>query len=451
MRHFVVAALVLTACGGESASPDLPSGPPTDTLPSFYGDVPDNVLMISIDTFRKDYMGRYDAADDVTPTLTALASSGVVLDDHLTCSNWTFAGIACTLLGTYNIEQGFTPKLVSDGQLPYPDEAEFLAERMGDMGYFSVLSSTNGWFTPEWGMTQGYDRAFVPKDASAWGAWVEARDTLLADGPSGGSPWMVHLHLIEPHVPYKAPDRYQPQLQSLEPVPYDLEVKEDHYDTTRKLWPDMNVEEQELLREHLEIRYRAELAYTDDQIYDVLVDAQARGLLDDTLVVVWTDHGEQFWEHGHQSHAYTLHSEENDGIALFWAKNIVPLAWDAPTSSIDIAPTLVNLLGGSTEGMTGAPLGEAADERPRFGFAVARTGAVQMVEKGSQKLIFNWQGQASFYDRSTDPAELTDLYDAYAPEVQALWDELIPMVEAAEVVVPEYRVNWPIEALDGRQ
>ena len=447
MRHLLTMAVLLVSCSGGEAPPDLPSGPPTDTFPSFYGSVPKNVLMISIDTFRKDYMGRYDPGADGTPTLTALASSGVALDQHLTCSNWTFAGIACTLLGTYNIDQGFTPKLTGDGHEPYPDSAVFLAERLHDMGYYSVLASTNGWFTPEWGMTQGYDDAFVPRNATVWGAWAEARDTLLG-GRKASQPWMVHVHAIEPHVPYKAPPQYQPELAQLEPIPFDLEVKDDHYDTTRKVWPQMDEDEQQLLLQHLDIRYRAEISYTDDQIYDILADAQARGMLDDTLVVVWTDHGEAFWEHGHQSHAYTLHAEENDGIAFFWAKNIVPMAWDEPTSAIDIAPTVVQLLGGATDGMTGIPLGEAPVDRSLFALSVARTGAVQMVQKEEQKLIFNWRGTAWFYDRRADPYEVTDLYAPTQPDAMALWDELAPMVERAEPVAPQYQVNWPVEVLD---
>jgi len=445
MRRFVAIPVLLVACGGEPAPADLPSGPPTDTLPSFYGEVPDNVLMISIDTFRKDYMGRYDERHDVTPTLTALASSGMALDNHTTCSNWTFHGISCTILGKYAIEEGFTPKLVQGDQLPYPDSATFLAEHLTDAGYYTVLSSTNGWFTNEWGMTQGYQESFVPRDASAWGAWAEARDTLLDAQLAGNDkPWMMHLHLIEPHVPYKAPANYSPELASLEPVPYDLEVKDDHYDTTRGLWPQMTDEEQALLLEHLDVRYRGELAYTDDQILDVLVDAQARGLLDDTLVVVWTDHGEQFWEHGQQSHAYGLYGEENDGIALFWAKNIVQQAWPEPTSSIDIAPTLMRLLTGEVpDTMTGQPIGEAPVERSRFGFAVARLGPLQMVTRDHKKLIFRWSGGLSYYDRAEDPHETFDRYDPEDPDVQALWAELEPMVELASEVVPDFNVYWP--------
>jgi arylsulfatase A-like enzyme len=446
----VLSIALLAACGGDAAPADLPSGPPTDTLPSFYGEVPSNVLMISIDTFRKDFMGRYDPTGDDTPTLTALARGGVVLDDHLTCSNWTFHGIACTLLGKYTIDEQFTPKLVAGEQDPYPESATFLAEHLADAGYFNVLASTNGWFTDEWQMTQGYAESFVPRDASTWGAWAEARDTLLDAQLAGtDAPWMVHLHLIEPHVPYKAPSAYQPELAQLDPIPYDLEVKDDHYDTTRKVWPTMTDEERALLLQHLDIRYRAELTYLDDQLLDVLIDAQQRGLLDDTLVVVWTDHGEQFWEHGQQSHAYTLHAEENDGIALFWAKNIVPLAYSAPTSSIDIAPTIASLLTGEVPAsMTGLPLGEAPADRTRFGFAVARLGALQMAERNGQKLIFEWSGDVSYFDRTTDPTELDDRYDPDDPAVRSLWSELEPMVEAAAGYIHEYPVVWPDELSD---
>ena len=179
----------------------------------------------------------------------------------------------------------------------------------------------------------------------------------------------------------------------------------------------------------------------------MLAEAEALGLLDDTLVVLWNDHGEQFWEHGFQSHAYTLYREENDGFAIFWAKNIVPGAWTGPTSSIDIAPTLMRLLTGEVPPpMTGYPLGEAPDDRARFAFAVARLGPVQSVRHGSMKMTFSWLGEAPrVFDLAADPGETVDVYDPADPRTLALWEQLLPRLALAEPLVPEARLTWPDE------
>jgi arylsulfatase A-like enzyme len=438
--------LLVLSCSGETPSNTLPHGPKTDTFPQFYGEVPTNILMISMDTFRRDNMGRYDPDFDSTPFLTGLAAGGVALDNHTTCSNWTFAGMSCTLQGRYNEESGFTPKLTATGQLPWPEDTFLAGHLKQQFGMVSVASSTNGWFDEEWGMTQGYDESFHPRNGSAYGAYSEGRDALLArlDETDGETPWFLHVHLIEPHVPYLAPESYEVAEPNLEPIPWDLTEKDDHYDLTRSIWPDLDPETQDLVETHLRIKYRAELSYMDDQIQDMIADLERRGLLEDTLVVFWTDHGEQFWEHGYQSHAYTLFREENDGIALFWAKNIVPAAWTGPTTSIDIAPTLLSLLGGEVpEMMTGVPLGEADDDRARFAFTIARVGAIQSVRQGDLKLIFSWSGGLRMFDLSTDPGELNDLYDPTDPRVLALWALLEPHVALAGPLAPELTLNLP--------
>jgi len=446
----VLLSVLVSACSGDEPEPEpIDRGPTTDTFPSFYGEVPSNVLMISIDTFRRDAMSRYDPeGNDNTPFLGAMAQAGVALDDHTTCSNWTFAGIGCTLYGADVETTGFTPQLVAGGDNSWP-EATFLAGHLKEQfGMVTVAASTNGWFAEEWGITQGYDVWFHPRNGSAWGAYREGRDALLAelDTQPEGTPWFLHVHMIEPHVPYKAPSKYDPSPSDLEPIPWDLTAKEDHYDVTRNTWPDLDDDTRGLLEEHLRYQYRAELAYTDQQIQDAIADADRRGLLDDTLVVVWTDHGEQFWEHDYQSHAYTLFREENDGIALFWAKNIVPQVWNGPTTSPDIAPTILSILGGEVpEQMTGMPLGTAADDRARYGFAVARLGGVQSVRKEGHKLTYSWaSGGVRYFDLNSDPQELDDRFDADDPKVQELWQLMLPRVQMARPLAPAMPQSWPV-------
>lgn len=440
--RLALAAPLLAACHASPARQDPDYGSvPTDTVPAFYGRVPKNVLMISMDTFRPDYLDR-------APFLATVASQGFHAVDATQCSNWTYASVSCTLLGAYNEQMGMIPELAANFDGRWPVGTPFLAQHLDNAGYYSVIATTNGWFGPEWGNTGGADEAFHPQDGSTWGAYTEARERLdFQLREKGVERWMLHVHVTEPHAAYSPPDEYLEGLADLEPVPWDLDDRGDHYES-RGLWPSMSDEEQALLRQHLELRYAGELRYMDDQIFRIVADMDYAGLLDDTLVVFWTDHGEAFWEHDVQTHAYTLYREENDALLFFWAKNIVPEVWTAPVASIDLVPTLLRLQDlPIPQEVTGSPLGEAADDRPRFANSIARLGPISSVVKSGWKLVFRWEGTVQLYDLTSDPGEQTDLYDPAAPSAEALdlWADLRPQVELQRSVVPSYGVAWPPE------
>lgn len=446
MSHLLFLIVLGFGCGGADG-PDDPviTGAPTAGFPSFYGEPPRNLWIISIDTTRRDLMERYGGPPGLMPFLDQLAAEGAALDQHVSCSNWTMASVLCAQTGQDGLDLGFVPRLQENTKGPIPDTAHGLAYWLREAGYYTVLSSGNSWFSREWNMDLGFTFGYPANTGNATSLFAYGLTPLLAARVQGvADRWYYHLHLVEPHAPYNPPDEYLGGLAALPPYPIDLSVKEDHYDI-KKDWPDMPPEEQALLEKHLRVRYQAELRYMDDQIRAFFEQADALGLLDDTLVVVWTDHGEEFWEHGDQTHAYSLHSGENDAIAFFWAKNIVPAQWSEPTSHIDIAPTILTALGLPVpEEVTGLPAGTAPADRPLFGLAVSKEGTVQSVRTPTRKLIYTWTGGTKeFHWIDSDPGEWVNKYDPEDPEVLALWDLLLPKVEAAEVLIPEYRPANP--------
>jgi arylsulfatase A-like enzyme len=163
---------------------------------------------------------------------------------------------------------------------------------------------------------------------------------------------------------------------------------------------------------------------------------------------VWTDHGEQFWEHGHSSHAWTLGPEEVDGVLGFWASDLpVTGPITAQTHAVDLVPTVLSYLGlpvpedGTLPGLVAAT---APPERTLFSNTAARAGAITSVLDGGWELQFTFStGQLTLFDVEPDPGRLTDLYTPEHPEVARLWPLLQPKAELLAAAAPDLIPHWP--------
>jgi arylsulfatase A-like enzyme len=438
MRHTVPVLLFLFACKAvPEPEPDYSELPKTDTFPAFYGSVPKNLLIISIDTFRRDLLDRYGGVS-YAPFLDEKIDEGVAMDNHYSCSNWTFPSMMCGSQGAPNIEAGYAPDLRNPGEalmVEYPT----LALRLSDVGYHSMLVTSNSWFSADHASDYGFDSSERPDDRRTQTVFSVGTERLEQAEADGYDRWFLHLHIKDPHPPYAPPDEYLSGLESLPEVPYDLTHSDEQYEAGND-WPEMSEDEQALLLEHLLVRYHGEVAWMSDQLTTAFNRLDDEGFLDDTLVVFYNDHGEQFWEHGEQAHAFSLHNEENDGIALLWAKNIVADTWSEPTSHIDIVPTILNLYEVALDDqITGVPLGQATPDRVIDMLAVARLGPITGVLQGGWKLTYRWQtGERELYDVTNDPLELTNLWSETEPHAVALEPTLQERVDAARVVVPQY-------------
>ena len=437
MRTLVLTVL-LAACGPGPKKTDKVPGDDTATIKGtsgtpvlqFVGDVPKNLIFVSIDTFRKDHFGPY-SSKGLTPFFDKIASEGVVMNNHHQCSDWTFGSTTCTLAGRYNIERGHIPRLNGNdnNRPPVPDGTPFLASWLGEAGFFSVLVSANDWLSSNWGNTQGYTAESRPGGGSAKVKQVAVEITSAAMATAQYDRWFMHMHHMEPHPSYNPDAEFVVGEDDLEPWPDDLRNRNLHYQN-RDEWPSMSPADQANLEAHLRVLYEGEIRMADNRIGLNFAELDAEGWLDDALVVIWNDHGEQFWEHGNQTHAYQLYGEENDGFLVFWSKNIVPGSYDRPTSTIDLVPTLLDLFELPIPAeVTGYPIGTATADRPIFMESLARKGGVQAIVKDGYKLHYRWTGVVEFYDRSVDPLEQNDIFNPADPKVLELWGQLRPMIE----------------------
>lgn len=417
---------LLLACSDRGKTLDTADMNVIGDYPSFYGERPKNVLIISIDTYRRDLLQRYGGEPGVTDFMDNMAEHSLVLDNHTTCSNWTKGGVACAANGMYSYEWGLIPRL-ADQQAGPPRPT--LSSMLAVYGYETMLVTSNGWLTDA-GLDGGYLYTEQPDNNRAETVAEAGINVLTQHTASSDEPWLLQLHFLEPHAAYNPPSEYLDGIEDLPEIEWNLADREQHYDLLPD-WPDMSEEDQENLRQHLWFRYKADVKYFDDELTKIWADLEVRGFLDDTLVVFWTDHGEQFFEHGRQTHVWGLYREENDGVAMMWANNIVPTAWDEPTNHIDIAPTVLSALDlPAPAAWSGQVVGQASPERAIFGESWSREGGPMMsVTMSDKKLIYNWDGDKELYDLVEDPQELENIYDAGDPLVAGMWTELMPVVD----------------------
>ncbi len=398
-----------------------------------------NLLMISVDTYRRDFLERYGGTTGTTAFMDELALRSVVFDSHTSCGNWTLESILCAANGRDNLDLDYVAKIAGEYRQVVPDRPS-LASWLRDEGFYTVLLTSNGWLDNEWHHDAGFDFAEHPGNISAPLLWEKGRAKVLeAQDELGAERWFLQVHANEPHAPYNPPDEYLGALEALDPIDYDLTSYDVHQSVRGEL-SDMSEDERNLVLQHLQVRYEAEMDYFDDVLVDLFDDIETTGFLDNTVVLLWTDHGEQSWEREKWGHALDLYEEEVGAVAMLWHAGIEPMSWSEPTSHIDIVPTVLQTLGlDIPDEVTGSPVGEADADRILFHVTVANAGPKLMASAGSLRMHYSYaEGTLEVYDLDTDPSELNDLYDAFDPEQTALWEALDAHADELEPLLPEY-------------
>lgn len=414
MRFYssLIALVALGACQAE----ELPVVEEPRAVVSFDAIAPRNVFVVSFDTMAVSRLRNYGALDTSMPFLDGMLDEAITLKGHQSCSNWTFASVLCAQTGLDAVDLQFVPSasgmlnnLAPSGMMGFPD--------YHPRDPWALLTTGNTWFSHDVNSSVGFDAEVLfsldAKDEDR--AEVHALN-LYEEGVSrveshNSNPWYYHLHLMDLHAPYNPPDDYLVGIEKLPAISYDLSTRMGHYEPVTA-WIGLPKGEQDDILQHFNFRYDAEMRYLDDQLAEIFADMGNRGLLDDTLVVFWSDHGEAFYEHSYQSHALTLYGEETDAMAAFWVKGGQPSAYTEPTTHEDILPTLLNAYGVAIpDGLSGVVVGEALDDRVLTKVTDGKLGVILSVEQFGVRLQHKPFAWDRMYDLTVDPDEQTDIYE----------------------------------------
>lgn len=374
------------------------------------------MLLVSIDSLRADHLGCYGYPRDTSPTIDRLAREGVRFANALTPSSWTLPSHASMLTGTsqWRHEAIRNESVVSD-------DVTLLAEILQRRGFQTAGFYAGPFLDPAFGFGRGFDDyvSCMGYDASdlvdglveshadetnpivldEFGQWVRDK---------ARSPFFAFVHLWDVHFDYIPPPKY---VEMFDPG-YDGRL--DGRNIAKKGFP-RALHPRHLA--HLLARYDGEIRYTDDTVAELLDMLREASLLEDTLVVVTADHGEEFLEHGNKGHRATMFEEVAHVPLIFWAKRGVPRnrVVETPVSLEDVTPTILDLVGIATDSpMDGAslvPLWREPAARGRDVVGILYTGDRPwvhhaVIRSGTRKVIRGFAGADwASYDLSRDPAE----------------------------------------------
>ncbi len=450
-RPPLAALALLSACGlprlvAGSARPVAPARAP-------------NVLFVLIDTWRADHAGFLGYERAVSPELDRLSERGVVFERAISQAPWTKPAVATLFTGLlpsrhHAVSQPLPDVPVRATRLQ-PPVTTFI-EILHGKGWQTAMWSDNPNITPPRGFDQGAESFrdyFHEPDAEHedCGALPEILGDVrrwLAEERDPERPFCLYVHVMDPHYPYEPPGPFRGQFDRS-----GCEVQLTGPVVREYLCGERDVADLTPARlTSLVDRYDEELLAVDHELGPFLEQVLRED--PDTVVVLSGDHGEEFLEHGGLGHSHALWEELVHVPLVLWGPDLAPARISAQVRLMDVAPTLLELVGLSrsipsvTQGQSLVPViaGRETGDRP----APLETG-------GDQKPCWHWRGISDgrmklirrerdlptretipalspedarerpywrLFDLESDPAELANLCPERRAEAEALFAEM---------------------------
>lgn len=419
------------------------SGKPFPLSRRPHGDHPD-ILLISIDTLRSDHLGTYGHGRATSPHIDALAERGVVFEHAFSPVSWTMPGHMSLFTSRYPSFHGLDARDAHalDPSLPT------LAEQLHGLGYHTAGIVDHAYLDARFGFDHGFDLYWrnsrvlpAAEQTDVALSWLQWHLFTVGDAAQR-KPIFLFVHYYDPHETYDAPPPGRGRFTS----GYGGPLKpSDHLVT---MFTEADFERPEDLA-YTRGLYDEEVWYVDHELGRLFEGFEATGPIESSVVALTSDHGEELKDHGSMGHKTTVYREEAQVplIMAYRPRIAAGQRLGAPVSLVDVAPTLVAMVGGTfPDDAQGLDLGPyiavkgqppAADpaplsRRPLFmelgpiGRDWEGKGWWRAVRTAHYKLI-RWQDEdgrvtKELYDVRADPHEQHDVYAARhrSAEVRAL-------------------------------
>lgn len=390
------------------------------------------VILISLDTLRADHLGAYGYSRNTSPYMDQLAEDSVLFENVYAHSPWTLPSHMSMLfsLNTASHQVYFNDQRI-DSSLPS------MASYLRRQGYLTQAITGGGYVSSIFGFAKGFDwyeepvggqRAALRDDEAAYlsdktSRWLQAHKD---------KKFFLFLHTFQTHGPYRCPSPWNEAFLAPD-AEWDelalrnfLDGKGDDYAFTEKQ------------KQNIIDLYDGEIKYTDEVLIKPLVEQLKQlGIYDNTLLIITSDHGEEFYDHGGWLHGRTLYDELIK----------VPLIIKLPASQnkgtrvssivrlIDIMPTVLDSAGIAYEDIDGRTLADAISQKEAQDRIFISDLAHKNTPVPCPALTSTNRGRIKFIiDRSEDGVKSIETYDLTADpkeqknifqEVQVMRDEVV--------------------------
>lgn len=294
------------------------------------------IVMITIDTLRADHLGSYGYFRDTTPRIDAFAAEAVRFARAVTPMATTLPAHTSMLTSTRPLRHG----VVKNGLVFEPeDNLESVAQVLARRGYTTGAFVSASPVSAETGIDVGFQTFDEPEGTSRRSEVTVKRALEWLDGRSAGAPLFLWIHLWDPHAPYEPAEGWAGHFETDEALLAWLERL--HIPEVYTLGS-MRFDTREIHN-----LYDDEIRYTDHWVGELLDGLRARGLYEDTVIALASDHGEGLWQHDWHDHGriyneqifvpFVLKPPKRAGLA---ARVVEDLA-----STLDLVPTALPLAG----------------------------------------------------------------------------------------------------------
>jgi len=395
------------------------------------------VVLVVVDTLRADHLGVYGYEQPTSPALDQWASRAAVFERAWATSPWTLPSFGSLYTG--QIPSRHAAGLLRQGgdgrRFSFLDEsAASIGQILAERGFATAAVVNNPFLHPAFGLGRGFetwDYVFVnyadyPRASKIvhWGLrWLDARDE---------RPFLLVLHVFDPHLTYDPPPSVRGRFTAGYTGRLKLPLK--GFGERNAGWKPRA----EADRRFVVGAYDEELLFVDRQLGRLFAGLEQRGLLDETLVVFTSDHGEELFDHDGFEHGHTMFQELLHVPLLFWGPGVRPRRIGTPVSLVDVLPTLLEALGlEPVPGLAGRSLwgllrgGSDPEERALVAEGTLHGPDRKALVRWPWKLVVTADQPARLYDLAKDAGEHRDLSRQEPERLAALTRELEMRAQAA--------------------
>jgi arylsulfatase A-like enzyme len=377
--------------------------------PARLGESAKHLVFIILDAARYDHFGCYGNEQGMTPYIDELAKSSIIFRDAVVTAPYTITSIS-SLFSSLHPESHGVRKITHK----FPEDLENMPRAFKRSGFYTVTLSGTKFIDRNYGLTADCDdvlslREEEDKEQTLSTMSYAAMEEAVKKAAESGKPVFLYCHYLPPHWPYHPPGEFDSRYISNPQIRYwrSWQIK--------GMLDNGLVDEvrQDISTHHK--RYMNNLAYGDFATHQLLELLKRYGLYEDSLIVITSDHGEAFNDHGQFGHNTTVYDEMIKVPLIVRVPGVAPREVRQQVGLIDFFPTFVELFDLQVEnvrfeGRSIAPLLAGQEMEPGdYYYARAVGNNLIFMMRGERYKYIHHDYREELYDLQLDPGETVNI------------------------------------------